>query len=114
MGKLFLGKKVAQCQKKLKGGKLLRGTKRKNLFGSVPWANRYNLKFCRTFGRTILVTSGASKKILTKSHDYSGFFSLEKRRQKDNRTIIGLILKAEPTSISNTQFIRKPRHVFTE
>ena len=32
------------------------------LFGSVPWANRGNLKFCRTFGRTILVTSGVSKK----------------------------------------------------
>ena len=33
-----------------------------NLFGSVPWANRGNLKFCRTFGRTILVTLGVSKK----------------------------------------------------
>ena len=32
-----------------------------NLFGSVPWANRYILgssEFCRTFGRTILVSSG--------------------------------------------------------
>ena len=28
-------------------------------------------KFCRTFGRTILVTSGGLKKTLTKSHDYS-------------------------------------------
>ena len=36
--------------------------KRENLFGSVPWANRNNIKFCRTFGRTILVTSGVSKK----------------------------------------------------
>ena len=34
-----------------------------NLFGPVPWANKGNLKFCRTFGRTILVTSGVSKKI---------------------------------------------------
>ena len=33
-----------------------------NFFGSVPWAKRSNLKFCRTFGRTILVTSGVSKK----------------------------------------------------
>ena len=33
------------------------------------------LKFCRTFGRTILVTSGVSKKTLTKSHDYSRLFS---------------------------------------
>ena len=31
-----------------------------------PWANRYNLKFGRTFGRTISVTSGVSKKTLTK------------------------------------------------
>ena len=36
--------------------------KKEKPFGSVPWANRYNLKFCRTFGRTILVTSGVSKK----------------------------------------------------
>ena len=42
-----------------------------NLFGSVPCANRGNLKFCRTFGRTILVTSGVLKKTLTKSYDYS-------------------------------------------
>ena len=40
------------------------------LFGSVPWANRGNLKFCRT----ILVSSGI-KKALTKSHDYSRLFS---------------------------------------
>ena len=37
--------------------------RKKNLFGSVPWANGYNLKFRRTFGRTILATSGVSKKI---------------------------------------------------
>ena len=36
---------------------MLRGKKRKqenHFFGLVPWANRYNLKFCRT----ILDTSG--------------------------------------------------------
>ena len=32
--------------------------------GSVPWAYNGNLKFCRTFGRTILVTSSVSKKKL--------------------------------------------------
>ena len=32
----------------------------------VPWANRGNLKFCRTFGGTILVTSGVSKNFLKK------------------------------------------------
>ena len=32
-----------------------------NLFESVLWANSGNLKFCRTFGRTILVASGVSK-----------------------------------------------------
>ena len=36
--------------------------KRKTLFDSVPWASRYNFKFCRTFGRTIMVTSGVSEK----------------------------------------------------
>ena len=33
-----------------------------NLFGSVPWADWGNLKFCITFGRTVLMTSGVSKK----------------------------------------------------
>ena len=82
--------KSQNSEKKLKGGPfslarycMLRGKKRKILFGSVPWANRYNLRFCRTFGRTILVTSGVSKKkTLTKSHDYSLLFSQEKRRLK--------------------------------
>ena len=37
-----------------------------NRFGSVPWANSGNLKFCRTFGKTILVNSGVSKKQLNK------------------------------------------------
>ena len=36
----------------------------------------------RTFGRTTLVTTGVSKKTLTKSHDYSQPFSQEKRRLK--------------------------------
>ena len=49
-----------------------------NLFGSVPWANGYILgssEFWKTFGRTILVSSGGLKKTLTKSHDYSRLFS---------------------------------------
>ena len=36
-----------------------------NLFGSVTWANRYILGssvVCRSFGRTILVSSGGLKK----------------------------------------------------
>ena len=36
----------------------------------------------RTFGRAILVTSGVSKKTLTKSHGYSRLFPEEKRRLK--------------------------------
>ena len=49
--------------------------KKKILFGSVPWANRNNLKFCRTFGRTILVELQVYRnKTLTKSHDYSRLF----------------------------------------
>ena len=53
-----------------------------NIFGSVPWANRYILASSGTFGRTILVSSGGLKKTLTKSHDYSRLFSKEKRRLK--------------------------------
>ena len=33
----------------------------RNLFGSLPWANRGNINFYRTFGRTILVPSSVSK-----------------------------------------------------
>ena len=81
----FFPKKSRNAEKNWKGGPfglvrhcMLCGI----LFGSVPWANRWNLKFCRTFGRTILVSSEGLKKTLTKSHDYSRLFSLEKRRLK--------------------------------
>ena len=64
----FFRKKSRNVEKKLKGGPfslvrycMIRG-KKENLFGSVTWTNRYNLGFCRTFGRTVLVTSGVSKK----------------------------------------------------
>ena len=53
-------------------------------------AIRCNLKFCRTFGRTILVTSGVSKKTLTKSHVYGRFFSQKKRR------LINRIIRSTP------------------
>ena len=68
---------------------MIRG-KKENLFGSVPWANRYNLRFCRIFGRTILITSGVSKKTLTKSHDYSRLFSQAKRRLKKALNVVSL------------------------
>ena len=64
LGKKFSEKKSRNAEK-LKGGPLVSsGIVRYagNLFGSIPWANRGNLKFCRTFGKTILVTSGVSKK----------------------------------------------------
>ena len=67
LGKKF-SKKVLQCRKQLKGGPFglarycMSRAKKENLFGSVPCTNRYNIKFCRPFGRTILVTSGVSKK----------------------------------------------------
>ena len=81
--------KVSQCRKKLKGDTLKNFFQKKsrnaekktekgdllvssdivyyagNLFGSVPWTNRGNLKFCRT----ILVTSGESKKMKKKNTD---------------------------------------------
>ena len=60
---------------------MIRGKKEKPfLFSSLD-----NIKFCRTFGRTILVTTGASKKTLTKCHDYSQLFSLEKSRLKTRK-----------------------------
>ena len=65
--------KKVSMPKKLKGdplvstGNVCYAEKMKDVFGSGNWGN---LKFCRT----ILVTSGVSKKTLTKSHDYSRFF----------------------------------------
>ena len=42
------------------------------LFSSLDQKVQFGvLKVCRTFGRTILVTSGGLEKTLTKSHDYS-------------------------------------------
>ena len=38
----------------------------------------------------------------------------ELNNKLDNRTVLGLILKAEPTRLSKIQFIRKSRHVSTE
>ena len=65
----FCFKKSFAMPKKLIGGPFglvwYRMLRRKR-FGSVPWASSGNLKFCRTFGRTILVTSGVSTKTLTK------------------------------------------------
>ena len=63
---------VSQWRKKLKGGRLVSSgivCYTRNLFGcSLGQRVQFGvfLKFCRTFGRTILVTSGVSKKTLTK------------------------------------------------
>ena len=84
----FFFEKSRTVPKKSKGGPLVSSgivCYAGNLFGSVPWANRYILassEFCRFFGRTILVSSGGLKKTLTKSHDYSRLFSKEKLRVK--------------------------------
>ena len=73
-------KNVSQCRKKTERGTLwshpvLYGTR--ETFLVVSWANRGNLKFYRTFGRTILVTSGVSKKTVEKT--------LQKKRRLKNR-----------------------------
>ena len=61
-------KKVSQCRKKLKTFGLVRYCiYAGNLFGSVPWGKG------EQFG---------GSKTLTKSHDYSRLFSLQKRRLK--------------------------------
>ena len=83
-GEKLLRKKSGNAEKTEKGEPLVSSgivCYAGNLFGN-PWANRGNLKFCRTFVRTILVTAGVSKKTLTESHDYSRLFSQGKRPLK--------------------------------
>ena len=78
-GEIFFSRSRTMPKKNWKGDPLVSPGNvcyaEENLFGLVHWANRWNLKFCRTFGRTILVTSGGLKKTVTKSHDYSRLFS---------------------------------------
>ena len=53
-----------------------------NLFGSVPWANRYNLGSSQNFVELLVELFWSLQvvlKTLTKSHDYSRLFSYEKR-----------------------------------
>ena len=85
----FFPKKVSQCRKKTERGPFnlvwyCMCSGKPFWFRSLGQQIQFGvfLKFCRTFGRTILVTSGVSKKTLTKSHNYSGLFSQEMRRVK--------------------------------
>ena len=59
-----------------------------NLFGSVPWANRYILASSESFVELLVElfwsVQVVFKKTLTKSHDYSRLFSKEKLRLKMN------------------------------
>ena len=68
LGKIFFPKKVSQCRKKLKGGPfgrvrycMLRG--KPFWFSSLGQQVQFRvfLKYCGTFGITILVTSDVSK-----------------------------------------------------
>ena len=62
-----------------------------NLFGSVPWANRYILASSENFVELLVKlfwsVQVVLKKTLTKSHDYSRLFSKEKRRLKKLTTL---------------------------
>ena len=62
-----------------------------NLFGSVPWANRYILASSENFGELLVElfwsVQVVLKKTLTKSHDYSRLFSKEKRRLKIEKKV---------------------------
>ena len=104
LGKIFFRKKSRNAEKKLKGGPfslvrycMLRG--KPFYFSSLGQRVQFGvfLKFCRTFGRTILVNSGGLKK-LTKSNDYSRLFSrksptkiaLYRKLRRYRRTIIGI------------------------
>ena len=90
-GYIFFSKKCPKMPKKLKDPLVLPvivcfAEKKEKPFWFSSLGQQVHfcdtLKFCRVFGRTILVTSGVSKKTLTKSHDYSRLFSQEKRRLK--------------------------------
>ena len=84
--KVFFLKKVKWCRKNGPFGLvrycMLRG--KPFWFSSLGQQVHFGVfwKFCRTFGRTILVSSGL--KTLTKSHDNSRLFSKEKRRLKSD------------------------------
>ena len=52
--------------------------KRKNLFDSVPWAN----KFVEVLAELFWSLQEYRKKTLTKNHDHSRLFSHEKRQLK--------------------------------
>ena len=92
LGKIFFRKK-SQCRKKTERGDPLvspgmvcyAGKQEKPFwFSSLGLMVQFGaIIFCRTFGRTILVSSGGLKKTLTKSHDYNRLFSTEKRRLKN-------------------------------
>ena len=71
-----IGKKSHIAEKNLKGGYF--GIVRYCMLRGKPfWLSSLGqqVKFCRAFGKTILVTSGILEKTLTKSHDYSRLFS---------------------------------------
>ena len=90
--KSFFLKKVAQCQKMdplVSSGIVCYAG---NLFGSVPWANRYILASSEIFLELLVElfwsVQVVLKKTLTKSHGYSRLFSKEKRRLKKAKSII--------------------------
>ena len=77
-------KNKSHSAKKLKGGPFCRPVlyatrkKRKNLFDSVPWAN----KFVEVLAELFWSLQEYRKKTLTKSHDHNRLFSYEKRQLK--------------------------------
>ena len=86
--RIFFPEKVAMPKKTEKGDPLVSSgivCYTVNIFGSVPWANMGNLKFCRTVGRTILVTSGVSN-------------------NKPGTAQVGAISKAQKDSKTKTTF----------
>ena len=89
MEKKFLKKKSHSDEKNLKGDPLVSSgivCYAGNLFGSVAWANRYNLARLQNFVELLVELFWSLqvvfKKTLTKSHEYSRLFSLRKRRLK--------------------------------
>ena len=65
-----------------------------NLFGSVPWANRYILESSENFVELLVElfwsVQVVFKKTLKKSQDYSRLFSKEKRRLKNHQVSTNL------------------------
>ena len=118
MEKKSLKKKSHSAEKNLKGGPF--GLVRHCMLRGKPfWLSSLGQqvqfgvfsKFCRNFGRTILVTSGGLKKTLTKSHDYSRLFSGNAPTENSDEIEEGTS-RDRPNSASRNNHWKNLRNIF--